>query len=452
MNKILPLDVKRSKQKITPYSGLLLTHESILGLGLDKAIDHELPPPGSNRGYPPSEYVVPLMLMQHCGGRKLEDLRKLRDDETLAEILKMKEKKDNELIHSSDAAGDWLRRMGQKTDDGRATGKGLVGLGKVQSRLCNRMLKEMGVDGITLDGDATIIPCEKEEAEWTYKKVKGFQPLLGYISELEMVLYDEFRAGNIPAHAGALEFIKACRKQLTGSRYIKAIRSDSAWYQAVVFNWSEDNDALFAIATVQDKAVMNAISQIAEKEWETFTDKKGMETDRQIAETVHCMDETKKAFRLIIQRWEVDRDNQQLNLFGENVRYAYHVIASNRKESAAEVVYWYNQRGNCERWIKEGKLGFGTEYLPCGQLGANAVFFRIGLLAFNLSIAMKLLVFPKEYQTKQIRTIRWRVYEWAGYLVKRGGRGKKIFRLSAPVEVIRFFERCRHRCWLLTPA
>lgn len=452
MNKILPLDIKRSKQKITPYSGLLLTHESILGLGLDKAIDQELPKPGSNRGYPSSEYVVPLVLMQHCGGRKLEDLRKLRSDGTLAEILKMKDKNGTEMIHSSDATGDWLRRMGQKRDDGRATGKGLAGLEKVQSRVCNRILKEMGIDGVTLDGDATVIPCDKEEAEWTYKKVRGFQPLLGYVAESQMCLYDEFRAGNIPAQAGALEFIKACRKQLTGNRYIKAVRSDSAWYQFVVFNWCEDNGVFFGIAADQDEAVMNAIFQIAETEWESFVDKKGMETDRQIAETIHCMGETKKAFRLIVQRWEVDRDNKQLNLFGENVRYAYHVIASNRAESATEVVYWYNQRGNCERWIKEGKLGFGTEYLPCSQLGANAVFFRIGLLAYNLSIAMKLLIFPKEYQTKQIRTIRWQIYEWAGYLVKRGGRRKKIFRLSAPVEVIRFFERCRHRCWLLTPA
>jgi len=453
MNKILAIDLGKSKQKITPYSGLLLTYESILGLALDKKIEQELPQPGSNRGFRPSEYTIPLMLMQHGGGRKLEDIQKLRADQTITKILKEKKKEGarKKVIPGSDATGDWLRRMGgKKTVDGRARGKGLLGLEKVQGWFCNRVLQEMGIEEVTLDADATIIGADKTEAEWTYKKIKGFQPLLGFISELGLCLYDEFRAGNIPAGAGAVEFIEACQKQLTAGRKIKAIRSDSAWYQAKVFNWCQVNDVLFAIAADQDEAVRRAIARIPEGEWKPFLDKKGIETKRQVAETVHSMEKTETAFRLIVQRWKLDENERQLPLFGENAAYAHHVIASNRTESAMEVVYWYNQRGRCENWIKEEKLGFGTEYLPCSQLGANAVFFRIGLLAYNLSIAMKLLVFPKEYQRKQIGTIRWQVYQWAGYLVKHAG--KQILKLSAPTEFIRFFRICRHRCWLLSTA
>jgi hypothetical protein len=44
----------------------------------------------------------------------------------------------------------------------------------------------------TLDSDATIIETEKEEAKWTYKKEKGYQPLLGFISEIGLVIADEF--------------------------------------------------------------------------------------------------------------------------------------------------------------------------------------------------------------------------------------------------------------------
>ncbi len=50
MNKILPtcqgvrpVELKKNKPKITSYSGLLLTYESILDLGLDRLIDVELP-------------------------------------------------------------------------------------------------------------------------------------------------------------------------------------------------------------------------------------------------------------------------------------------------------------------------------------------------------------------------------------------------------------------------
>jgi hypothetical protein len=387
--------------------------------------------------------------MQHAGGRELEDIGKLRTDQTLKDVLKQAKTKGKGVIPSRDAAGNWLRRMGgEKTADGRADGAGLLGLRKVQGWLCNRILDELGVDEVTLDADATIIATDKEDADWTYKKVKGFQPMLGYVAQTGICLYDEFRAGNVPAGQGAVKFIEDCRKQLTGTRRIKAIRSDSAWYQAEVFNWATDNNALFAIAAGQDSAVREAISLIPETEWKSFLDKNGHETDRQIAETVHSMGKTQAAFRLIVQRWRVNKSDTQLSLFGDESRYTCHSIASNRKGSAAEVVYWYNQRGCCENWIKEGKLGFGLGYLPCSQLGANAVFFRIGLLAYNLSIAMKLLVFPKTYQTRQISTIRWRVYEWAGYLVKHAG--KQALRVSAPAEFVRFFAICRHRCWLLS--
>jgi len=80
------------------------------------------------------------------------------------------------------------------------------------------------------------------------------------------------------------------------------------------------------------------------------------------------------------------RKPYQQKLFEEsdtNQRFA--AIASNRDGAAEEIVGWYNQRGETsENRIKELKIGFGMERMPCGELEANAVFFRIGVLAYNL--------------------------------------------------------------------
>ena len=75
-----------------------------------------------------------------------------------------------------------------------------------------------------------------------------------------------------------------------------------------------------------------------------------------IAETVHCMNRTKKAFRLIVVR----RPYQQ-GLFGqEENRLRYAAIASSRTDAAEVVMGWYHQRGECsENRIKELKIGFG---------------------------------------------------------------------------------------------
>jgi hypothetical protein len=66
-------------------------------------------------------------------------------------------------------------------------------------------------------------------------------------------------------------------------------------YQADVFNYCEKTHKLFAIGADQDAAVKAVIAAIPEREWKTFR-------DGEIAETVHCLNKTDKAFRLIVLR------------------------------------------------------------------------------------------------------------------------------------------------------
>ncbi len=90
---------------------------------------------------------------------------------------------------------------------------------------------------------------------------------------------------------------------------------------------------------------------------------------------------TRRAFRLIV----VCRGRQGELFEAAAPAYRYTVVASNRRESAAATMTWYCQRGEAsENRIKELKIGFGMESLPCAQFEANAVFFRIGVLAYNL--------------------------------------------------------------------
>ena len=106
--------------------------------------------------------------------------------------------------------------------------------------------------------------------------------------------------------------------------------------------------------------------------------------------------------------------------FSENDHYF--VLASNREETAEETVAWYNQRGETsENRIKELKSGFGLERMPCGQFGANAMFFSIGVLAYNLFIMFKQDVLPKDWRRHQVRTLRWRLYQSAGKVVSHSG-------------------------------
>ena len=416
----LPFKIERTDEPLIARAGLVLPYEMARALKLPEVIDRELPPPGSGRGYKSSQFVMPLILMLHGGGKRLEDLREVKGEVSLRELLEMKE------LPASCTVGDWLRRMGKD-------GRGLLGLGEVSDHVVTEVLRRDSRTEYTLDNDATIIEVEKEEALWTYKRVKGYQPLLGFLFELGLALGDEFRDGNVPAGARALEFLKLCQRKMPKGKRIGYYRSDSAAYQAGVINHCFEDKVLFTITADQDKAVKEAIKAIRKEEWRKH------ERDKEIAETVHSMNGTKEAFRLIVQRWP----KVQGELFDPDP-YCYHAIATNREEPAAEVVSIHNQRGQVENFIKEFKDGFGMNWMPCGETYANAVFFRIGVIAYNLFLALKLLGLPAWWRTSTIATVRWKLYQVAARLVYHARQ--VVLKLATSVDKINLFHQVCQRC------
>jgi len=78
---------------------------------------------------------------------------------------------------------------------------------------------------------------------------------------------------------------------LKGKR-IAFLRSESAAYQAEIINYCEQNRIQFAIGADLDEAVLEAIRAIRDKDWVPY--KNGY-----TGETIHSMNKTKEAFRLI---------------------------------------------------------------------------------------------------------------------------------------------------------
>lgn len=416
---VLPFKLETTKDLITSHAGLALMGEFAVGLGLRKALDRYLPWPGSGAGYLASEHVFPLVLMLNGGGRTLEDSREIREDVGLREILHL------ERMPSSDATGDWLRRSGNNG--------GLGGLEKVNRKLLKRVLKREKHKGYTLDIDATGIEAEKESAKMTYKGYRGYMPMVGHLAENALIVGDEFREGNDSPGSRNLEFVRYCERQLPKGKRIKALRADSAAYQAKVINYCQGRGIEFAIGGDLDAAVKGVIGGMREEEWHAYQN--GF-----IGESVHSMNETKEAFRLV-----VIRRPYQGNLFDEEEgREKYTVIATNRGGSAEEVVQWYNQRGQCsENRIKELKIGFGMERMPCGQFEANAVFFRIGVLAYNVGRLFVLSTLDLSWHRHQVQTLRWKLYDTAGKIVFHGGQ---IY-LKVSRALRNLFSQVRLRSW-----
>ena len=242
---IFPFKIEMTKERLTAHGGLALMAEFNHGIGLRELTDRYLPVPGSNRGFDPSVMVDTLVLMLQGGGRSLEDLRELKNEEGLMKLMGRDE------IPEPDTVGDWLRRMG----DPKTGQPGLKGLDRVRDKINERILKRDGMKEYTLDADATEIIGEKADALFTYNGNKGYMPMLGFLYETPVCLYDEFREGNVAPAYGQKAFYLECKRRMPSGKRIGYYRSDSASYQAELFNQLEEDGVKYAITADQDKAV-----------------------------------------------------------------------------------------------------------------------------------------------------------------------------------------------------
>ena len=391
---VLPFKLEATDEMLTANAGLALFGEFVQGLGFSRWLAQEMPKPGSGRGYEASVYVKPLVLMLTSGGRALEDLRTLKSDIALTSLLQQ------DILPSTDAMGDWLRRTG--------AGDGMAGLSRLNQRVVATRIQQTGITTHTLDGDASQVVAEKKTAHFTYQGEQGYMPMIGHLAEAGVVIHEEFREGNIAPASGNLEFIKDCEARMPKGHTIAHIRLDSAGYQADIFNYCEDTGKTFAIGGRLDASTQKTIDAIPDDAWKQYA-------DCALAETLHSMNNTGKAFRLVVIKYL-----RQTELFDDQPRY--HVIASNRVESTAATVVWYRSRGEVsENGIKELKIGFGMERMPCGQFQANAAFFRIGAIAHNLFVLFKHSVLGGDWQRHRVATVRWRLFHLPGKVVRHAG-------------------------------
>ena len=418
---VLPFKLEATNEMLTANAGLALFGEFIQGLGFSRWLEQEMPLPGSGRGYMASFYVKPLVLMLTGGGRSLEDLRTLKNDTALSSLLQQK------MLPSTDAMGDWLRRTG--------AGEGLSGLSRLNRRVVATRVRQTGITAHTLDIDASQIVAEKEAAHFTYKGEQGYMPMIGHLAEAGVVIHDEFREGNVAPATGNLEFIRDCETRLPRGHAIASVRLDSAGYQADIFNYCEQTGKTFAIGGRLDAPTLKVIDAIPDDAWRQYP-------DCALAETLHSMNDTDQAFRLIVVRYK-----RQAELFDDQPRY--HVIASNRVESTAATLVWYRQRGEVsENGIKELKIGFGMERMPCGQFEANAAFFRIGVIAHNLFVLFKHSVLGGDWQRHRVATVRWRLFHQPGKVVHHAGA--LVLKVSA--RLVKLFRDIRSKSYHLAQA
>jgi len=330
----------------------------------------------------------------------------------------------------------------------------------------------------TLDQDATLSATHKKTALYCYKNYKAYQPLNTYWAEQGLLLHSEFRDGNVPAGFEQLRvFIEALELLPKGVQKV-FLRSDSAGYQEDLLKYCAEgtNERFgiieFAVATRVTQAFKQAVAHLDEAAWQPIyklePDGLKIKTEQEWAELCFVPNwagysKNQANYRYIAIR---ERMSNQLELECiepveqelpfqtiqlKQLQYKLFGIVTNMTISGNELVNWHRKRcGDSEKVhsVQKGDLAGGQ--FPSNKFGANAAWWHIMILAYNLNCLMKLLVLPASMKTKRLKALRFRIIGVAGRVIQHA-RGLFI-KLSGGKKVADLFHYIRQKIHALINA
>ena len=447
---VLPygVEVTEEAEAVTARSGLPLVVETMRALGLSRAIAEAVKIRERESGYSETEKIEALVLVLASGGECLDDLNVLKADRGLCRLL-------GRELPSADTLRNFLYAFHDEAllDEARerrpagqvayipAENAALGGLGRVNVELVHGVVAAGKGTRATLDHDATIQESHKQDALAHYKGGRGYQPAAIYWVEQDLVVADEYRDGNVPAGMENLRLIQKgfATLPLTVTEYY--FRADSACYDESVLKWLADPEREpgvrgpigFTISADMTEALRMVCERVPEEGWALLEER--AEERVAVAEVEFTPGNwPKDAWPLRYVALRIRKDQGLRFAGGYDTRYL--AVVSNRRElPAAEVIRWHwGKAGTIELVHDVMKNELGARVPPCSRFGANAAWYRLSLLTYNVLSAMKSLALPAGLSTARPKRLRFVVFTLAGRIISHAGQ--LVVRISQEAERI----------------
>jgi hypothetical protein len=238
-------DEQESEEAVTALGGMPLLVQAFRSLGVGGSVKRNVALKQRRRGLSEDSYVESFVILNAAGGDCLEDFEQLRADKGLTELI-------GHDVPSPEAARKFLYQFHDEAKLEEAQQKSLTlgqrsyipgenaaleGLGAVNREMIQEFGRRTQDKIATIDLDATIIESWKREAQPTYQKTTGYQPMLALWAELNVVVADEFRDGNVGAHTQLLPVTKQAFSALPETVEELYFRGDSACYEQELMRW-----------------------------------------------------------------------------------------------------------------------------------------------------------------------------------------------------------------------
>ena len=415
-----------NREDVTARGGLPLVVEALRAARLDEVIDEQLHLAKRARGFSELEKLEALALLVAAGGDRVEDIRTLGADQGLTRLL-------DRTLPSPDALLDFLNGFDDPTVwQGRPKDElswvppetmPLEELAAVNRVLVERTASRDATTA-TIDHDGTIIESHKREAQVAYEGTRGYQPLVAVWAEEDLVVADEFRDGDVPGGKDPLSSVKQAFAALPSWVEKRYFRADSADYYTPLLKHLVEEQIVFSVSADMSRELRRCCTKVPKEEWEEF--------EVRTREVVHLAEveftpgdwpKEVAPLRYVALRFTP----LQQEMFEERGP-KYLAVVTNRPQpdddehapdamTAAELVRWHwGKAGTIEHVHRVLKDELAAGVLPCQRFGANAAWFRINVLTYNLLTLLKRKALPERYRVARPKRLRFELFTLPGRL------------------------------------
>ena len=365
--------------------------------------------------YHESDHVLNIAYNTLTGGTCLDDIELRRNDEAFMDGLGV------DRIPDPTTAGDFTRRFDE--DDVMEL---MEAINSVRPRVWKKRLARGQRKEAIIDVDGTHAPtwgeC-KEGIGLSYDGKWCYHPLVVSLANTMEPLYLVNRPGNSVSHEGAPAWIDRAIGLAYRSFDRVCLRGDTDFALSAHFDrWTEEGVG-FAFGTDAMPNLVKIAEDLDRKLWrvlrrcekesisgqrrrqpknvkEEIVIEKGYRNIRLLREHVAEFDyrpgKCKRFYRVVVLRKSLSVEEGQVRLF-DDVRYFFY-ITNLTHLSAAEVVWFCNERCNQENLIEQLKNGLNALRMPVDSLVSNWSYMVMASLAWTLKAWFALLVRKREHR------------------------------------------------------
>ena len=387
--------------RITSDAGLLAYRELDDAVGLSRMAGDMLADTRTGKN---GRHALVGLLRQSVFGRlagyeDVNDAERLRHDPAMCWIVGGK-------ATSGVAASP--SQMGRFETKWLAASDNLSALVELSGQWIDRVHGRRPPRGIVLDMDSSVSPThgEQEGSVWNgHYECTCYHPLFLFnqFGDLER---SELRPGNVHSADGWDAVLKPVVARYQGKVSRLYFRADAAFAMPGIYEYLEAEGIKYAIRIPTNRVLQDRIGYLL---------------TRPVGRPPNHVRRSHASFHYQAGSWTKPRRVVAKVEWhpGELVpRVGF--IVTNMSRPAERVVAFYNQRGTCEQWIKEGKGAIKWTRLSCRTFAANAVRLQLHALAYNLGNFLRTLALPEAIAHWSLTSLREKLIKIGAKLVRHG--------------------------------